>query len=67
MVEPQLFRDLAAELAGELGAYPAYGEDGRRAIEATLGAYAADARGSWIDLPISRDDPIYQRGVPALI
>jgi predicted dehydrogenase len=67
MVEPQLFRDLAATLAGEARAYPAYGEDGRRAIEATLAAYAADARSSWIDLPIPPDDPLYTRGVAALV
>jgi hypothetical protein len=38
MVKPQLFLDLVAELAGELGSYPTYGEGGRRAIETTLGA-----------------------------
>jgi predicted dehydrogenase len=65
MVEPQLFRDLAAELAGETGSYPAYGEDGRRAIEATLAAYAADSRRSWIDLPISPHYPVNPGGAPA--
>ena len=58
---------LASTLAGEAQAYPAYGEDGRRAIEATLAAYAADARSSWIDLPIPPDDPLYARGVAALV
>jgi predicted dehydrogenase len=67
MVEAQLFRDLVTTLSGEARAYPAYGEDGRRAIEATLAAYAADARTSWIELPISPDDPLYARGVAALV
>ncbi len=67
MVEPQLYRDLAAAVAGDRAAYPAYGEDGRRAIEATLAAYAADARRAWVDLPVSPDDPIYARGVAALV
>jgi predicted dehydrogenase len=67
MVDAQLFRDLASTLAGDDDAYPAYGEDGRRAIEATLAAYAADARESWIDLPLSPDDPVYAQGVAALL
>jgi predicted dehydrogenase len=36
-------------------------------VEATFAAYAADARSSWIDLPIPPDDPLYARGVAALV
>ena len=36
-------------------------------IEVTLAAYAADARRSWIELPLAPDDPVYQRGVAALL
>jgi hypothetical protein len=48
------------ERAGYFGA-PA------RAIEATLAAYAADARSSWIDLPIPRGDPFSAAGVGTLV
>jgi predicted dehydrogenase len=67
MVDSQLYRDLAMTLAGQGDVYPAYGEDGRHAIEVTLAAYAADARRSCIDLPLTPDDPVYQRGVAALL
>jgi hypothetical protein len=67
MVDSQLFRDLATTLSGERDVYPAYGEDGRHAIEVTLAAYAADARRCWVDLPLTPDDPVYQRGVAALL
>ena len=67
MVDSQLFRDLASTLSGEDGVYPAYGEDGRRAIEATLAAYTADAREAWVDLPLPPDDPVYAQGVAALL
>jgi predicted dehydrogenase len=67
MVESELYADLVATLSGESHAYPAYGEDGRRALEVTLAAYAADARHSWIQLPVPPDDPLYQRGVAALV
>jgi predicted dehydrogenase len=67
MVEPQLFADLDATLSGTSVAYPAYGEDGRHMIEVALAAYAAAARNSWVELPLSPDDPVYQRGVAALL
>jgi hypothetical protein len=54
-------------LSGQGHAHPAYGEGGRRAIEATLAAYAADARKSWIDIPVLPADPLYERGVAAFL
>jgi predicted dehydrogenase len=67
MVDSDLYRDLASTLSGKNQVYPAYGEDGRHAIEVTLAAYAADARRSWIQLPLAPDDPVYTHGVAALL
>ncbi len=42
------------------------GEAGLRALEAALAAYASAATGRAVALPLSPDDPIYQRGVIGL-
>lgn len=44
----------------------ATGEAGRRSLEATLAAYASAASGRVVELPLSEDNPIYQRGVAGL-
>jgi predicted dehydrogenase len=67
MMEPQLYRDLADSLSGGGTVYPAFGADGRRAIETALALYAGAARRSWVELPIPEDDPVYTRGVSALV
>jgi predicted dehydrogenase len=67
MMEPQLYRDLVTTLEGGEQVYPAFGADGRRAIETALALYAGAARRSWIDVPIARDDPVYSQGVRALV
>jgi predicted dehydrogenase len=41
-------------------------ETGLRMLEGVLGAYASAATGRVCDLPFSRDDPVYQRGVLGL-
>jgi predicted dehydrogenase len=41
-------------------------EAGLRALEAVLAAYASAATGRVIPLPLSADDPVYQRGVMGL-
>jgi predicted dehydrogenase len=41
-------------------------EAGQRALEAALAAYASAATGCVVPLPLSPDDPVYQRGVMGL-
>jgi predicted dehydrogenase len=67
MMEPQLYRDLVTTLEGGEQIYPAFGADGRRAIETALALYAGAARRSWVEVPIPEDDPVYARGVSALV
>jgi hypothetical protein len=67
MMEPQLYRDLVSTLEGGEQIYPAFGADGRRAIETALALYAGAARRSWVEVPIPEDDPVYARGVSALV
>ena len=67
MMEPQLYRDLVDSLEGGPTAYPAFGADGRRAIETALALYAGATRQSWVDVPIPQDDPVYEGGVAALV
>jgi predicted dehydrogenase len=67
MMEPQLYRDLVGSLEGGKAVYPAFGADGRRAIETALALYAGAARRSWIEVPIAEDDAVYARGVGALV
>jgi predicted dehydrogenase len=67
MMEPQLYRDLVASLEGTGPTYPAFGADGRRAIETALALYAGAARRSWVEIPIPESDPVYERGVAALV
>jgi predicted dehydrogenase len=66
VMEPQLYRDLVAAFAGDAERYPAYGADGRRALEVALAAYAADTRRTLVDLPVAADDPVYAAGLAAL-
>ncbi|HEY8438940.1 MAG TPA: Gfo/Idh/MocA family oxidoreductase [Candidatus Limnocylindrales bacterium] len=40
--------------------------DGLRALDATLGAYAAAATGRTIGLPLPADDPVHRRGIAGL-
>ena len=40
--------------------------DGLRALDATLGAYAAAATGRTIALPLAADDPVHRRGIAGL-
>jgi len=44
----------------------ATGEAGRRALEATLGAYESAATGRAVTLPLASDDPVFQSGVMGL-
>jgi predicted dehydrogenase len=44
----------------------ATGEDGVRALEATVAAYAAAARGRTVALPLDRGSPVFRRGVAGL-
>ena len=67
MMEPQLYRDLVSSLEGGGAVYPAFGADGRRAIETALALYAGAARRSWVEIPIPESDPVYERGVGALV
>jgi predicted dehydrogenase len=67
MMDPQLYRDLVTTLEGGEQVYPAFGADGRRAIETALALYAGAARRSWVEIPIPRDDPVYAMGVRALL
>jgi predicted dehydrogenase len=67
LMEPQMYRDLVAALSGDPLRYPAYGREGRRALEVALAAYAADARGQVVPLPLSPTDPVYGRGVAGLL
>jgi predicted dehydrogenase len=41
-------------------------DDGIRALEATLGAYAAAATGRAVDLPLASDDPVRRLGIAGL-
>lgn len=43
------------------------GEHGCLALEATVGAYASAARQHTVRLPLDPDDPVYQRGLQALL
>jgi hypothetical protein len=65
-MEPQLYRDLVETLAGREQSYPAFGRDGRRSLEAAVAAYASDARGAIVEVPIPASDPVYERGLAAL-
>jgi len=55
---------LLAVAAATLPIAPA--EAGLRSIEAVLGAYASGATGRVVALPLSLDDPVFQRGVIGL-
>ncbi len=66
VMEPQLYHDLVSTLSGAAPAYPAFGADGRHALEVAIAAYAADARRTVIDLPIPPSDPVYANGLAAL-
>jgi predicted dehydrogenase len=66
VMEPQLYRDVVAAFGGSPERYPAYGADGRRALEVALAAYAADTRRALVDLPVAPDDPVYSSGLAAL-
>jgi predicted dehydrogenase len=66
VMEPQLYRDLVATLAGQARSFPAFGPDGRRALEVAVAAYASDARRALVELPIPASDPVYERGLGAL-
>jgi predicted dehydrogenase len=67
MMEPQLYRDLVDSLEDKGTVYPAFGADGRRAIETALALYAGSARRAWVDTPIPASDPVYEAGVAALV
>lgn len=57
--------DLATRL--EAGRPPAAtGEDGLRVLEAAMATYASAARDRTVTLPLSRDDPLYRRGLAGL-
>ena len=43
------------------------GEQGCLVLEATVGAYASAARRRTVPLPLDPDDPVYQRGMQALL
>jgi UDP-N-acetyl-2-amino-2-deoxyglucuronate dehydrogenase len=64
---PQLYRDLADAVAGERASYPAYGPDGRKALEVALAAYSAHGRQARVPLPLDRSDPVYTGGLGALV
>jgi predicted dehydrogenase len=66
VMEPQLYRDLVDTLAGGSQSYPAFGRDGRRALEVAVAAYVSDARRTIVKLPIPASDPVYERGLAAL-
>ena len=66
VMEPQLYRDLVDTFSGRAATYPAFGEDGRRALEVAVAAYVSDTRRTIVDLPIATDDPVYERGLAAL-
>jgi len=66
VVEPQLYRDLVDTIAGRAASYPAFADDGRRALEVAVAAYASDARRVIVDVPIPDSDPVYARGLAAL-
>ena len=66
VMEPQLYRDLVETLAGKAQSYPAFGRDGRRALEVAVAAYISDARRTIVEVPIPASDPVYERGLAAL-
>ena len=57
-----VFRDFAAAL--EAGSSPrASGADGLRILEATVGALKSAASGQLTEIPLDRDDPVFERGI----
>jgi hypothetical protein len=44
----------------------ASGEDGALVLEAVVGAYASGALGCEVPLPLSPNDPVYQRGAAGI-
>lgn len=70
---PNVFEDFVAAVGGggaraadgplRRGSPRASGEDGLRILEAIVGAYASAATGRVVEIPLDRDDPVFQQGV----
>lgn len=65
MFTAPFYTAIAKAVSGEPAA-ALTGIAGRRALELVLASYASGARGTPVRLPLSFDDPVYQRGIAAL-
>ena len=64
---PQIYDDLAGALAGTGAAYPAYGRDGRRAVEIAHAAYHSADTGETVRLPLDSGFALYESGPTAML
>ncbi len=64
---PQIYDDLAAALSGTAASYPAYGRDGRRAVEIAHAAYRSAETGESVHLPLGPEFALYEKGPTAML
>lgn len=64
---PALYRAIEERVRDPRTGYQISGEQGREAVELVLACYASAARGHVVNLPLRRDDPIYDGGILALV
>lgn len=67
MFTPEIYKAIEERTRDASSGFRISGEQGREALELVLAAYASASRGHVVELPLRRDDPVYSKGLSALV